>query len=136
MLTGIRISYSDLSASIQFDERMNDRHISVNIQYFYIYFSFRKKSKIFHQIIRFKVILLWITMRAKNLKNGEKNHTLGQGVQRHVFSPLHILSPATIFAGTLRKQCRPRAYIVAGDNICRYRYFFPGDWVDNMYFKL
>ena len=36
------------------------------------------------------------------------------GVKRHILSPLHILSPATIYAVTRGTFCRPKAYIVGG----------------------
>ena len=42
----------------------------------------------------------------------------------HILSPLSILSSATSYAGTCYTYCRPKAYIVADDNKCRYRCFF------------
>ena len=33
------------------------------------------------------------------------------GLWRHILSPLHILSPATMYAGTLGIYCRPKAYM-------------------------
>ena len=42
---------------------------------------------------------VWITTHERNKKNGEnKNHAPGQDVWRHNLLPLHILSPATIYA--------------------------------------
>ena len=45
-------------------------------------------------------------------------------VATYTQTPLHILSPATIYAGTLSTYCLPKAYTVAGDNMCWYWYFF------------
>ena len=54
-------------------------------------------------------MLLWIPTQEINKKMEEKKHAHGQDVWRHDLSPLHT-----------------------GDNICRYRYFFPGYWGVNI----
>ena len=64
------------------------------------------------------------------LKNGHRLFSwrslsyINLHVATYTDTPLHILSPSIIYAGTLGTYCRPKAYTVAGDNICWYRYFF------------
>ena len=46
--------------------------------------------------------------------SGYRGINCTEGMWRHLFSSIHILSPLTTFSGTYSTCCRPKRYIVVG----------------------